>query len=623
MAVRSSAVVEDAESSFAGQFESVLNVAEATLLDAYRRVIASKYRPEALKYALSRGFLDEDVAMPVLVMSMVRATAAGVAYTRAPDRPDHAMVTAVPGLAQSIVDGRVIPDTYLVAEHPPGVTEVMPGMRAFTLHCRDTSGVVEEPVTSPEGQLAVSPETALTVARTAWLLERHFGAPQDVEWAIDSLARLFVVQTRPLHVTALQPGGATAGQRVEGYRVLIHDAVRASAGVACGPVFRLADPERADEVPDGVVLVVPITSPKLAVLIGRVAAVVSAAGSPTGHMATVAREFEVPCLVGAAASMGSLEEGKVVTVDAWTGTVYEGEVAELLRVPGGKGAASHRGDAVSQSLQRLVELVAPLTLTDPDAPSFRPDECRTFHDIARFVHQRAMAEMFETDQLTARERRATKRLRWNVPMDLILLDLGGGLAPVYGRILPLEYVNSVPLLALIEGMTDGRLRWAGPVGFDLRGFMSVVVRSAADDQRYGEPSYALCSGDYVHFSSRLAYHFATVDSVCGEVVNENYSRFLFFGGAAIAQRREWRAHFLATVLRCNCFSVKHSGDRVEAILAKRKAEEIEESLVMLGRLMVASRHLDMLMESRAAAEAFATAFLSGDYGFELVRQRIG
>ena len=622
-AVRSSAVVEDAESSFAGQFESVLNVREDGLLDAYKRVVASKYRPEALKYALTRGFIDDDVTMPVLVMAMVPARAAGVAYTRAPDRPECAMVTAVPGLAQSLVDGRVIPDTFLVEEHPARVVETVPGLRSFTLRCAEDEGLVEERDEAGEGALAVDGETARNVARTAWMLERHFGAPQDVEWAIDGGGTLFVVQTRPLHVSAMYAHGSGDDTRVEGYRVLVRDAARASAGVAAGPVFRLADLTRGDDVPEGVVLVVPITSPRLAGVLGRVAAVVAAAGSPTGHMATVAREFEVPCLVGAPAAMTALEDGQLVTVDGWTGTVYEGEVAELLRSAAAHGGASARRDGVSESMKRLVEMVAPLTLTDPDSPSFRPSECRTLHDIARFVHQRAMAEMFETDRLTPRERRATKRLRWHVPMDLVLLDLGGGVAPFSGRFLPLEYVNSVPLLALIEGMTDSRLRWSGPVGFDLKGFMSVVVRSAADDQRYGEPSYALCARDFVNFSSRLAYHFATVDSVCGEIVNENYSRFLFHGGAAIAQRREWRAHFLAEVLRCNSFIVKQVGDRVEAVLAKRGADEIEDSLVMLGRLMVASRHLDMLMESRAAAERFAGAFLSGDFAFESVRGRVG
>ena len=623
VAVRSSAVVEDAESSFAGQFDSVLNVVEDGLLDAYKRVIASKYAPEALKYALSRGFLDEDVTMPVLVMAMVPARAAGVVYTRAPDRPECAMVTAVPGLAQSLVDGRVIPDTYLVEEHPPRVVEVMQGLRSFTLRCDPQAGVVEER-SDPVGQdLAVEPEVARAIARTAWMLERHFEKPQDVEWAIGADDTLFVVQTRPLHVAALHASDGSTDARVEGYRVLLRDAARASAGVASGPVHRLADPSRADEVPEGAVLVVPITSPRLAGVMGRIAAVVAAAGSPTGHMATVAREFEVPCLIGAQAAMTALEDGQVVTVDGWTGTVYEGEVVELLRSAAAQGTARPRRDGISASMRRLVDLVAPLTLTDPDLPSFRPSACKTLHDIARFVHQRAMAEMFETDRLTARERRATKRMRWTVPMDLVLLDLGGGLAPFSGRFLPLEYVNSAPLLALIEGLTDSRLRWSGPVGFDLKGFMSVVVRSAADDQRYGEPSYALCASDYVHFSSRLAYHFATVDSVCGELVNENYSRFLFHGGAAVAQRREWRAHFLAAVLRFNGFAVKHVGDRVEAVLAKRGADEIEDSLVMLGRLMVASRHLDMLMESRAAAEMFAQAFLSGDFGFESVRRRIG
>jgi pyruvate,water dikinase len=275
---------------------------------------------------------------------------------------------------------------------------------------------------------------------------------------------------------------------------------------------------------------------------------------------------------------------------------------------------------VGEGLERLLARVAPLTLTDPDSPEFRVAGCQTLHDIARFVHQSAMAEMFELEGLSPRERRQAHRLAWQIPMDLLLLDLGGALVPGAPRLVPTNQVLSAPFLALLEGMTDPRLRWAGPVGFDFKGFMSVVVRSAADDQRYGEPSYALSSRDYLYFSSRLAYHFATVDAICGRSVNENYARFLFHGGAAVAARREFRAHFLASVLRANGFAVKMQGDRVEALLSKRPADAVEESLVMLGRLMVASRHLDMVMESRSTAGAFAQAFLSGDYGFDLVRK---
>jgi pyruvate,water dikinase len=276
---------------------------------------------------------------------------------------------------------------------------------------------------------------------------------------------------------------------------------------------------------------------------------------------------------------------------------------------------------VRERLRKLMERVTPLTLTDPESPTFDPAHCRTLHDVARFVHQRAMGEMSAIEELTASERRACRRLVWHRPMEVRLLDLGGAVGPETGREVTLEDVTSVPLHALLEGMLDSRLRWAGPVGFDLKGFVSVVVRSAADDQRYGEPSYALCSADYLHFASRLAYHFALVDALCGESLNENYVRFRFHGGAAVAERREWRGQFLVTVLEYNRFLVTHVGDRVNAILPRRPVEELEDALVMLGRLMVASRHLDMVIESPAVAVTLARAFLAGDYGFDLVRKQ--
>lgn len=318
------------------------------------------------------------------------------------------------------------------------------------------------------------------------------------------------------------------------------------------------------------------------------------------------------------------EFGPIVVTpeDAEAGIVYEGEVPELLGEKA-RPVRPARRDPVRERLLKLVERVTPLTLTDPESPTFDPAHCQTLHDIARFVHQRAMGEMFAIEGLAAGERRACRRLVWHRPMEVRLLDLGGAVGSDAGREVALEDVTSVPLQALLKGMLDSRLRWAGPVGFDLKGFVSVVVRSAADDQRYGEPSYALCSADYLHFASRLAYHFALVDALCGGSVNENYIRFSFHGGAAVAERREWRGQFLATVLQYNRFLVTHVGDRVDAILPKRPVEELEDALVMLGRLMVASRHLDMVIESPAVAVALARAFLAGDYGFELVRTQAG
>ncbi len=620
VAVRSSAVVEDADVSFAGQFESVLNVREENLAAAYRRVIASKYRHEALQYAIALGFLDDDIPMPVMVMSMVQPWASGVVYSRSPERPEDAIVTAVRGLAQVIVDGAIVPDTYLVSSgESPQVRGVSRGDRTFSLRCAAGGGLEEFREGIPSAEAPVLGETAIcSVASAARSLEDHFGSPQDVEWALSDEGDLMIVQTRPLRVSSSPVVPSHAMPQVEGYRILLRGITRASGGAASGPAYLLRDLQAIETVTQGAILCVPTTSPRLAGVMGSVRGIIAAAGSPTGHMATVAREFGVPCLVGAGHALSVISGGQVVTMDADAGVVYEGEVRELLHGKPHHGPPSTRPSSPRQCWERLLQHVAPLTLSEPDSPLFCASNCRTLHDIARYVHQKSMAEMFDLEDLSAQEKRAARALQWRVPMEVMLLDLGDGIAADAGRCVPIDKVISRPLQALIEGMTDPRLRWSGPVGFDLKGFMSVVVRSAADDQRYGEPSYCLCSKDYVHFASRLAYHFATVDAICTPSLNENYARFLFFGGAAVAARREWRAHFLATVLRCNGFVEKQAGDRVEAILAKRDAEQIEEALLVLGRLMVASRHLDMVIESQAVANALAQAFLAGDFGFESV-----
>jgi pyruvate,water dikinase len=615
-AVRSSAVVEDAESTFAGLFESVLNVRPADVPAAYARVLASGYGAAALRYAHARGFLHDDVAMPVLVMAMVAPEASGVAYSQGQNRCDRIVVTAVPGLAQALVDGRVVPDRFVLAGGaPPLVESADRGLHPVTLRCARAGGVEE--VGEAPAALSLSEATASRIAGLSRSLERRFGGPQDVEWALDTKGVLWVVQTRPLVVAPPAPEPAPLGAALARYRVLLRGGEGASFGVAAGRVAKRPDPAALGDLPAPCILVVPTTSPRLAGVMGSLAGLVAVAGSSTGHMATVAREFRVPCLVGAARAMEDLAEGELVTLDAAAGRVYEGEIPELLAAH--EPSRAPRRNPVRESLQRLVQSVAPLTLTDPDSASFDAANCRTLHDVARFVHQRAMEEMFATDSLAVHERRSCRRLAWSRPMELRILDLGGGVVASAGRHVRPEDVASIPLQALLEGMLDSRLRWAGPVGFDLKGFVSVVARSAADDQRYGEPSYALCSRDYLHFASRLAYHFAVVDTICGESVNENFVRFRFQGGAAVVQRREWRGQFLAAVLRANRFAVSQTGDRIDAALAKRPAAETEDALVMLGRLMVASRQLDMVIENAGVAASLAQAFLTGDYSFERVR----
>ncbi len=167
VAVRSSATTEDLEgTSFAGQYRSVLEVADdAALLDALRLVWASLWHRAPRAYRRFHGF-DGDVAMAVVVMAMVPAQRAGVAFTRDPGgSSDRVRVESVEGLAEGLVSGATTPRCYLLARDDPAQPH--------------------------------SPAPLAEVGRLALRCEELFGSPQDVEWAWDG-TRVWIVQSRPI-----------------------------------------------------------------------------------------------------------------------------------------------------------------------------------------------------------------------------------------------------------------------------------------------------------------------------------------------------------------------------------------------------------------------------------------
>ncbi|MCL4543400.1 MAG: pyruvate, phosphate dikinase, partial [Chloroflexi bacterium] len=176
LAVRSSAVAEDLpDASFAGQYETVLNVqGEEALREAVRRVWASACSARAAAYRAARAL--PFTAMAVLVQRQVPAGAAGVAFSANPVTGDRheCLVSAVRGLGERLVAGHVTPDEWTV--------------RGVEVVCRR----------APEG--ALTADQARTVAELASRVEHHFGAPQDIEWALAE-DRIWLLQARP--ITAL------------------------------------------------------------------------------------------------------------------------------------------------------------------------------------------------------------------------------------------------------------------------------------------------------------------------------------------------------------------------------------------------------------------------------------
>jgi pyruvate,water dikinase len=181
-AVRSSATVEDAaDHSFAGQFESCLNVrGRDALLVAIKKCWLSLYSARALAYEAQEALPMEKTAMAVLVQEMVPAEAAGVLFTVDPITGDtgRMVIEGAPGLGDRLVSGHVNPERVVLKKETLRVIEHSP---------TNPPGCLDEPLAQRLGKLARK-------------VERLFGGPQDIEWAVAG-GQVFILQARAVTVT--------------------------------------------------------------------------------------------------------------------------------------------------------------------------------------------------------------------------------------------------------------------------------------------------------------------------------------------------------------------------------------------------------------------------------------
>ncbi|MPZ13215.1 MAG: phosphoenolpyruvate synthase [Chloroflexi bacterium] len=224
VAVRSSATAEDLpEAAFAGQQDTFLNViGTVALLDAVRRCWASLWTDRAIAYRARQGIDDATVKLAVVVQRMVDAEAAGVLFTANPvtGARNGIVIDASPGLGEAVVSGLVAPDHFVLRREWWGrrVTERRIGRREVIIRSRSGGGTehVEGPAATADAP-AVPARALRRVARLGARIERHFGSPQDVEWAWAD-GKPFILQARP--ITAL-PEPAPRPSRLQRYQAAI------------------------------------------------------------------------------------------------------------------------------------------------------------------------------------------------------------------------------------------------------------------------------------------------------------------------------------------------------------------------------------------------------------------
>jgi pyruvate,water dikinase len=205
VAVRSSATAEDLPfASFAGQQDTYLNVVGAdAVLDAVRRCWASLWTDRAYAYRDSNGIDHNTVELAVVVQLMVDAEVAGVLFTANPvtGRRHEAVIDANAGLGETVVSGSVNPDHFVVDTATGRILQRRLGDKKIAIRAVAGGGTESVQLDSAEPCLSDTQIRELTALGDR--VERHYGSPQDTEWAIDADGRLWLTQARP--VTTLFP----------------------------------------------------------------------------------------------------------------------------------------------------------------------------------------------------------------------------------------------------------------------------------------------------------------------------------------------------------------------------------------------------------------------------------
>ena len=631
-AIRSSAVAEDSVCSFAGQYKSLLNVNSDNVINSYKEVLASKYTVHALCYRIIKGISDTDTPMAVLIMEMINAESSGVMYTSDIENRsfDDLAIYSVKGLGGSLVSGKASPCKIIVNKNSKNI--IFENIRE--------SGIKESGIDKTKVQ---------KLAQAGFEIENYFGKPQDIEWCLDNFNNFYIIQARSLSMFQLpedsgepdikpdikfsiEPGELSQDESLHNESILFKGGNMASAGSGSGKVFCLKHLSQLEQVPEKTILVTKYPLPELVSVIEKLTAVVTDAGSVAGHFASVAREFLVPMLVNTGGATKVLKHESIVTVNADLKQVFQGEIlfhdlnASEKIESSLDGSYSYAESPIMKTLGSVMKFISPLKLINPASDEFTPEACRSFHDIIRFCHEKAVKEMFSHGRRKGGRKKGAIKLASDIPMLFYVLDVGGGIDNdgidkdlSNSKEVHVDNVSCTPFKAVYKGLNHPGIKWEQFSNYDWAAYDNIVMAGgiiSPDDAQFG--SYAILASDYFNINLRFGYHFVILDSFCGEDPEKNYILFRFSGGGGNPTGRELRVAFLVQILTALGFVVESKGELVDGQLKHADLEEIKEKLDWVGRLLGATRLMDMHLKDGADINSFVQQFFNDKYDFRSI-----
>ncbi len=618
LAVRSSAVSEDGICSFAGQYKSVLNVRFEDVINAYKEVVASKYSVNALYYRITKGMVDADTPMAVLCMEMIDAKTSGVMYTRDIEKLDseESAIYFVKGACEPLVSGMASAETVRVNRNSKKITF------------------------SGNKQFSIEKKTVEQLVKTGLKIETYFDQAQDIEWCQDQEDNLYILQTRPL-LESLTPKNfeldhgqdCTSENYLQDIEkdnpILLQGGSMASSGVGIGRVFLLEQLSQLEQVPENTVLVTKYPLPEWVTIIKKLTAIVTDTGSAAGHFSSVAREFSTPMLVNTGNATKILEHGDLVTVHTDLKIVFQGKIVlkEGVQAVQDIEYDSFTNSPFMKTLSSVMKFISPLRLIDPSSDEFTPEGCRSFHDIIRFAHEKAVQEMFCHGKRKGSRKKGAIKLISDIPMLFYILDVGEGIKQYLpnsqsgsksdSKKIHVDDVICSPFKAVYKGLSHPGIKWEQASHYDWATYDNIVMAGgiiSPDDAQFG--SYAIIAKDYLNINLRFGYHFVILDTFCGDIAEKNYILFRFSGGGGNPAGRALRVEFLVKVLTELGFIVQTKGEMVDGQLKHLNFEQQKEKLEWVGRLLGVTRLMDMHLTEETDINSCAGQFFNDNYDFK-------
>ncbi|MDK2907870.1 MAG: pyruvate, water dikinase [Candidatus Woesearchaeota archaeon] len=350
VAVRSSATAEDlADASFAGQQETYLNIrGDDMLLNSIKNCFASLFTNRAIVYRANKGFNSSSIALSVGVQKMVRADkgASGVMFTLDTESgfEDVIFITAIYGLGENIVQGRVNPDEYYVFKstfkqgYRSILSKKLGSKSEMLVYTVDGNKRTKNIPVSEEDQkrFVLSDDEILKLANWAMIIEDHYSEKRgkktfmDMEWAKDGITNeLFIVQARPETVHSIKNKNVLEKYILKEKSKVLCEGMSVGSKIGTGIVSIIKDPSEIDSFVPGSVLVTEMTDPDWNPIMKKASSIITNKGGRTCHAAIVSRELGIPCVVGTVNATEVLKNGQEVTVDCSSGEkgyVYEGKL---------------------------------------------------------------------------------------------------------------------------------------------------------------------------------------------------------------------------------------------------------------------------------------------------------